>query len=73
MLAGCGLVAFEIEALLQAKAQQQEEELIVANARLSDLQEQLATLQQLLQADAGPLSTEVQISTCALWKSMSTL
>ena len=50
-----------ITCTLQAKAQQQEEELTVASDRIAELQEQVASLEQLLSADLGPVEAEVSI------------
>ncbi|KAK9834457.1 hypothetical protein WJX74_002154 [Apatococcus lobatus] len=42
----------------KAKAQQQEEELVVATSRISELEDQVATFQQLLAADLQPVGGE---------------
>ena len=44
---------------MQAKAVQQEEQLSAATSRIMELQDQVATLQQLLSADLGPEFAEV--------------
>ncbi|KAK9858389.1 hypothetical protein WJX84_009546, partial [Apatococcus fuscideae] len=46
----------------KAKAQQQEEELTVASDRIAELQEQVASLEQLLSADLGPVEAEIPTS-----------
>ena len=44
---------------LQARAQQQEGELAVATSRITELEEQVSSLEQLLAADSGPFEAEV--------------